>query len=214
MKYNSRLKDFLIKLIMRIEFCIKETNLYNIAKHILGDIPYITVSNNSITDAQYGTIISEGNSFAEINEGLDEVGINTHLFEFTPYRYIVQQDLKSCINRYFAGELPVGQSILIYTKHPKYKTLIYTPTMRITEDVSNTLNAYLAFRSALLLMKENNIPSASVPIFCLGEGGMNIYKACYQMKEAFKSLISGNLIGKDWSYYLQNDRFLHSVGST
>lgn len=197
---------------MKIEFCIKDPSLYHITKDIFRDLPHITVSNVSITNAQYGTIISAGNSFAEMNGGVDGI-INTHLSGYTPDRYI-QQDVKACINRYFAGELPVGQSVLIPTRHPKHTSLIYTPTMRVAEDVSTTLNAYLAFRSALLVMKENNIPAASTPVFCTGVGGMSIYKACYQMKEAFKSVISGNLIGKDWPYYHQNHRFLHTVGST
>jgi hypothetical protein len=83
--------------------------------------------------------------------------------------------------------------------------------MRVAEDVSNSINAYLAFRGALLIMKNNNISSASTPLFCSGAGCMTVRKACNQMKEAYKSIIEGNLIGKDWLYYHSNHRGLYNL---
>lgn len=193
---------------MKIEICIKDKASYEIAKSIFQDIPDITITQNTITNAQYSTLISAGNSFAEMNGGVDGI-INTHLSGYTPDSYI-QQDVKSHINKYFVGELPVGQSIIVPTKHPRHTLLIYTPTMRVAEDVSNTVNAYLAFRGALTIMKNNNIQSASTPLFCSGAGGMSVQKTCYQMKEAYKSVIDRILIGKDWPYYHANHRYLHS----
>ena len=193
---------------MKIEFCIKDKASYEIAKSIFQDIPDITVSLNTITNGMYNVLISAGNSFAEMNGGVDGI-INTHLSGYTPHMYI-QQNVKDYINKYFMGELPVGRSVLVYTQHPKHRTLIYTPTMRVAEDVSNTINAYLAFRSALILMKDNNIYAASCPLFCTGAGCMSLVQACNQMKEAYLSVQKGNLIGKDWQYYHQNHRYLHS----
>jgi hypothetical protein len=100
--------------------------------------------------------------------------------------------------------------VLISTKHPKHNKLIYTPTMRVAEDVSKTINAYLAFRSVLTLMKNNNIYAASAPLFCTGAGCMSVAQACNQMKEAYLSVVNGILIGKDWPYYHQNHRYLHN----
>jgi O-acetyl-ADP-ribose deacetylase (regulator of RNase III) len=195
---------------MKIEICIKDKVSYEIAKSIFQDISDIIITQNTITNAQYSTIISAGNSFAEMNGGVDGI-INTHLSGYTPERYI-QQDVKSYINRYFAGELPVGQSVIISTRHPRHKYLIYTPTMRVAEDVSTTINAYLAFRGALITMNNHNIQAASTPLFCSGAGCMSVQKSCYQMKEAYKSVVDGILIGKDWPYYHANHRYLHSIG--
>lgn len=193
---------------MKIEFCIKDRPTYEVAKSIFQDISDITVSHNTITYGMYDTLISAGNSFAEMNGGVDGI-INTHLSGYTPTMYI-QQDVKEYINKNFMGELPVGRSIVVRTHHPKHNKLIYTPTMRVAEDVSKTINAYLAFRSALILMKDNNIFAASAPLFCTGAGCMNVVQACNQMKEAYLSVLYGNLIGKDWSYYHQNHRYLQS----
>lgn len=191
---------------MKIEICVKDTNSYQVVKDIFQDIPDIIVTNNTIINGIYSTLISAGNSFAEMNGGVDGL-INTHLSGYTPTMYI-QQDVKNYINKEFMGELPVGRSIVISTKHPRHTKLIYTPTMRVAEDVSNTLNAYLAFRGALLLMKQNNITAASTPLFCTGAGCMSLIKSCYQMKEAYKSVVEGNLINKDWQYYHKNHRTL------
>jgi O-acetyl-ADP-ribose deacetylase (regulator of RNase III) len=192
---------------MKIEFCIKDRPTYEVAKSIFQDIPDITVTLNTITNGMYDVLISAGNSFAEMNGGVDGI-INTHLSGYTPTMYI-QIKVKDYINRYFMGELPVGRSILIPTNHPRHHKLIYSPTMRVAEDVSNTINAYLAFRSALILMKDNKITAASAPLFCTGAGCMSIVQACNQMKEAYLSVVNGNLIGKDWQYYHQNHRHLH-----
>jgi O-acetyl-ADP-ribose deacetylase (regulator of RNase III) len=194
---------------MKIEICVKDKATYEIVKSFFQDISDIIVTQNTITNGQYSTIISAGNSFAEMNGGVDGI-INTHLSGYTPDRYI-QQDVKAYINNNFMGELPVGSSILIRTYHPRHIYLIYTPTMRVAEDVSNTINAYLAFRSALIVMKDNNITAASTPLFCTGAGCMSLLNACFQMKEAYKSVMNGNLIGKDWQYYHKNHRFLHNI---
>ncbi len=194
---------------MKIEFCLRDRDSYEIAKQVFSDLPDIMVFQKSITDASYQTIISAGNSFAEMNGGVDGT-INSHLSSYTPDKYI-QHDVKQYINYFHMGELPVGQSILIPTSHPFHKNLIYTPTMRVAEDVSHTLNAYLAFRGALIIMLNNNINSASTPLFCTGAGCMDIKKACEQMKEAFNSVTSGNLINGDWKLYHSHHRYLQKL---
>ena len=194
---------------MKIEFCIRDREQYETAKNIFNDCQYITVNHKSITDASYNTIVSAGNSFAEMNGGVDGM-INSHLSSYTPTKYI-QDDVKKFINEKFAGELPVGQSIIIPTQHPTHKYLIYTPTMRVAEDISKTLNAYLAFRSVLLIMKRNNIDSASTPLFCTGAGCMDVAKACKQMKEAYLSVTTGNLIGGNWQIYHNHHRYLNNL---
>ena len=39
--------------------------------------------------------------------------------------------------------------------------------MRVAEDVSNTINAYIAFRSVVLLAKKLDL-SIAIPLFCTG----------------------------------------------
>jgi O-acetyl-ADP-ribose deacetylase (regulator of RNase III) len=194
---------------MLIEICIPDRTQYNIAKQLFEDIPEINVANKSITQATYPTIISAGNSFGEMNGGVDKI-INLHLSSYTPDKYI-SDIVKQLIANYYIGELPVGQSIILRAAHPTHKYLVYTPTMRVAEDVSGTLNAYLAFRGSLLCLKNNKITSASTPLFCTGAGCMDIKRACLQMKEAYLSVANGNLLQGDWMLYHVHHRHLQSL---
>jgi hypothetical protein len=72
---------------MKIEFCIKDRSTYEIARSIFQDIPDINIILNTITNGTYNVLISAGNSFAEMNGGVDGI-INTHLSGYTPYSYI------------------------------------------------------------------------------------------------------------------------------
>jgi O-acetyl-ADP-ribose deacetylase (regulator of RNase III) len=194
---------------MKIEICIRDKEQYKQALPMFVDCPDITVTQNTITNGSYSTLISAGNSFGQMDGGVDKI-INTYLSSYTPHKYI-HEDVIAAIGQHFAGELPVGQSIWIPTESPRHTKLIYTPTMRIAEDVSHTLNAYLAFRSALLVMQQANIQEASTPLFCTGAGCMSVTKACKQMKEAYNTVIKQTLIGGDWNTFRQHHRYLQSM---
>ena len=192
---------------MKIEFCVYDKHAHETVRSIFKELTDVTVHQKSITDADYSSIISAGNSFAEMNGGVDGV-VNLHLT--TSNRYM-QEVVKEHIGTLYVGELPVGQSILVPTSHPKHRQLIYTPTMRVAENVSNSINAYLAFRSALIIMKQNNILATSTPLFCTGVGGMSVEKACLQMKEAYLSVVNRSLIGQDWLQFHKHHRYLYSI---
>lgn len=194
---------------MNIEICVVSREQYEIVKTIFADQPFITVSQCSITNARYPVLISAGNSFGEMNGGVDGL-INTHLSSYTPDKYI-QEDVKKVICEQFFGELPVGQSIVVPTQHPVFKQLIYTPTMRVAEDVSSSLNAYFAFRGALVLMLQKGIKYASTPLFCCGAGCMPFQRACLQMKEAYITVTQKTMVGGNWPFYHSHHRFLHSL---
>jgi O-acetyl-ADP-ribose deacetylase (regulator of RNase III) len=194
---------------MKIEVCIRDRFEYQTAKDMFNDEPNIIVTNNTITNGKYSTLISAGNSFGQMNGGVDGI-INMHLSAFTPTEYI-HQSVQEYINEKYVGELPVGQSIVIKTKHPTHKHLVYSPTMRVAEDVSGSLNAYLAFRGGLLAMRESNINEASTPLFCTGAGCMSVEKACKQMKEAYKTVVNKKLVGCDWIGYHEHHRYLYSL---
>jgi O-acetyl-ADP-ribose deacetylase (regulator of RNase III) len=193
-----------------IEICVYSPGdggaLYNIVKSYFLGLKGFTVNNGSIVNASYDTIIAAGNSFAEMNGGVDGI-INTHLSTYTPEEY-VQSRVKRVIEQEFIGELPVGTSVLISTSHPFHRRLIYAPTMRVAENVSTSLNAYLAFRGALVTMMRNGITKASTSLFCTGAGGMDVHRACAQMREAYLTVVNKSLIGGDWRLFHQHHRKL------
>jgi O-acetyl-ADP-ribose deacetylase (regulator of RNase III) len=194
---------------MKIEICVRDKQQYEIAKSVFTEYDDIIVTHNTITNAQYNTLISAGNSFGQMDGGVDGI-INSHLSSYTADKYI-HQDVQDIINEKYLGELPVGQSIILQTNHPRHRYLIYAPTMRVAEDVSTSINAYLAFRGALLIMKHANISAASTPLFCTGAGCMDVLRACKQMKEAYETVIKNTLVRGNWQTYHSHHRHLLSL---
>jgi O-acetyl-ADP-ribose deacetylase (regulator of RNase III) len=203
---------------LRIEFCVPgrcafDTARAYFASHLGAHGGRIEVSNASIVHARHAAVVAAGNSFAEMNGGVDGI-INTHLSSRVSggEPAYVQDEVKRVLRDRFAGELPVGQSVVVRTSHPVHATLVYAPTMRVAEDVAGTLNAYLAFRGALLAMRSSGIPAASTPLFCTGAGGMDVRTACFQMMEAWRTVEHGTLIGGDWPSFHRHHRMLLGGG--
>ena len=85
-------------------------------------------------------IVSPANSFGFMGGGIDAA-----------YARFFGRDLESRLQaklrKDFYGGLPVGQAILLLpTQHRLIPWLISAPTMRVPMDISNTPNAFLAFR--------------------------------------------------------------------
>lgn len=194
---------------MHIEFCIPDRAIYLAVKPIFDGVENVTVSHTSIVNGEHAALISAGNSFAEMNGGVDGI-INSHLSGYTP-TYYIQDKVKEVLRKEFAGELPVGQAVIVPVQHPKHKWLVYAPTMRVPADVSVTLNAYLAFRGALIAMLGAGITAASTPLFCTAAGHMPVVRAARQMRAALESVVSQNLVGGDWKYFHSNDVMLKDL---
>lgn len=202
----------------RVEICVPNPKTFEIASTVFANHPGFILKNKSITDADARVIVSPGNSFGEMNGGADGI-INSHLSAFSAYHRI-EWYVQSSIAERFAGELPVGSHLVISVpgNHPQRDWLIYTPTMRVAEDVSTGINAYLAFRSALLAAIEmNKINKSKVfeliacPLFCTGSGCLDPTTACKQMREAYDSIQNGSLIKKDWQVYHTHHRMLKAL---
>ncbi len=192
---------------LKIEFCIPNNATYNIAQSLIKNRDNIKISNKSITYADYSTIVSAGNSFGQMNGGVDGY-INT-LLSNSYYR--MGDIVSSVIYKDYAGELPVGSSIIVPVENNKYKYLIYTPTMRIAEPVENTLNSYLAFRSSILTALNNDITCFSTPLFCTGAGEMLIERSIRQMIEAYDSIYNDKLNNKQWKEYIAYHNYLKKL---
>lgn len=129
-------------------------------------------------------MVSPANSFGIMDGGLDRV-IRYEL------GFAVEQRVQQRIQDDYHGELPVGSALIVPTDHAQWPWLIAAPTMRAPEDVSHTLNAYLAFRAVLLAIKHHNqhqqpIRSLVCAGLATGIGRMSAQKCAFQMKAAFE----------------------------
>ncbi|WP_444917882.1 macro domain-containing protein [Microbulbifer sp. JMSA003] len=133
-------------------------------------------------------MVSPVNSFGIMDSGLD-LPIRDRL------GFKVEDRVQERIKYDFHGELPVGSAVVVPTSHENWPYLISSPTMRVPEDFSNTLNAYYAFRAILnsvQLFNRSNSPERINSILCSGLGkGIGILstrRCAGHMRAAYNSL--------------------------
>ena len=133
-------------------------------------------------------MVSPANCFGVMDGGLD-LAIRDHV------GYKAEERLKKVIIDEYHGELPIGNAVIVETDNAKWPYLISAPTMRIPMNVSNTLNAYLAFRAILLAVSKFNqkhdrkvINSIICSGLGTGIGQMPPRKCAGQMRVAYSYL--------------------------
>jgi O-acetyl-ADP-ribose deacetylase (regulator of RNase III) len=144
------------------------------------DFEDVEVHERDLFTVDADAMVSPANSFAIMDGGLD-LAIREELgFE-------VQKAAQRIIVERHHGELPVGAAEVVPTKHPRWKYLVVAPTMRVPESVAQTINAYLAFRAALLAVARlPEITSVVCPGLCTGIGNMDPRRCAVQMRMALK----------------------------
>lgn len=144
--------------------------------------------------------VSPANSFGFMDGGIDLV----YLRRWPE----VQKNVRSYIGSYWRGEMPVGAAgdVKINDSH----RLIVAPTMRSPEDVSNSINAFLAFRAILFKAHELH---TTVPVACpglaTGCGRMPAKRAALQMRAAYDAWTTQKLPettseAKGWTRFLRS----------
>jgi O-acetyl-ADP-ribose deacetylase (regulator of RNase III) len=111
--------------------------------------PYIEVSQGDIFDLAADAIVSPANSFGFMDGGID-------LIYSRRFGWKLQEELRQIIQNEHGGELPVGLAVIVPTHDASIPFLVSAPTMRVPMDVSNTVNAYLAFRAAIRAVEHHN----------------------------------------------------------
>ena len=133
-------------------------------------------------------VVSPANSFGFMDGGIDAVYRNHFGFEF-------EQRLQELLAADYGGELPVGQAVVGATHHQTIPWCISAPTMRVPEQVADTVNAYLAFRAALRAVLAHNAAGLSPihRILCPGlattTGRMPVTRCATQMRAAWDNVL-------------------------
>ena len=149
----------------------------------------------------FDCIMSPGNSYGLMDGGIDL--ILEEMFE-------IQLRVQKIIQKDYYGEQPIGTCFLLNTYNPNIRNLAHVPTMRIPTDVSQTYNAYYAFRSLLstiLNFNKNNkgkVISIACTALCTGAGKMNYKTSAKQMRLAYENIISDKKICWDNAYKTDN----------
>jgi len=125
---------------------------------------YCDIFKYPISDKNVNAIVSPANSFGDLQGGID-------LVYYKYFGYNLEERLQDIIIKEKYGELTMGDALII-PMNGIYNYFISAPTMRVPMDVSNTVNAYLAFRAVLVKLIEFNKKSDDpiTDIICPGLG--------------------------------------------
>jgi O-acetyl-ADP-ribose deacetylase (regulator of RNase III) len=104
----------------------------------------------------------------------------------------VERRVRRRIEERHHGELPIGAAEIIPTDDRRWPLLISAPTMRVPENVGQTVHAYWAFRAILLAVRAHNAAGTEPAIRTLlcpglgtGVGGLPARRCAVQMHQAW-----------------------------
>ena len=153
-------------------------------------LPNVSITCDNIFTLEADALVSPANSFGRMDGGLD-----AQIVEFLGED--IEMEVQQVIRDRHDGELVVGLAEVIITNASQYPFLIVAPTMRVPQNVSRTVNAYLAFRAALRAVLEFNslhgglIQTLLVPGLGTENGFMPPLRAARQMRAAYDVVMLG-----------------------
>jgi O-acetyl-ADP-ribose deacetylase (regulator of RNase III) len=148
-------------------FRLRDINLAVVAawSRCFADCRDVEISQGDIFAQPADAIVSPANSFGFMDGGID-------LAYSMRFGWTLETRLQAHLRAEHDGELPVGQAVIVETGDPLFRHLVSAPTMRVPMDVSGTVNAFLAFRAVIRIVRAYN-QSAAQPIrsvLCPGLG--------------------------------------------
>jgi O-acetyl-ADP-ribose deacetylase (regulator of RNase III) len=154
----------------------------------------VEVSEGDIFGLAADAIVSPANSFGYMDGGIDGV-YSMH------FGWDLSGRLRELLRRDWDGELPVGCAVIVETQDARIPYLVSAPTMRVPMNVSNTVNAYLAFRATLIAVRNHNRVGPDIPIRSLlcpglatGYGCMDPRRSARQMFHAYRLVVRGEAL--------------------
>lgn len=148
----------------------------------------VTVRGGNILLTKADALVSPANSFGFMDGGLD--WSISDMFERK-----IQATVQKAIRDKHAGELLVGNAEIVPTGQERFPYLVCAPTMRVPQNVADTVNAFLAMRATLLALKKFNsanagtIRSVAIPGLCTGIGKVPFQRCARQMRAAYDQVL-------------------------
>ena len=188
---------------MKIYLCAREDDLFNAWRLFCGHHNFVTATKQDIMSIDAEALVSPANSFGFMSGGID-----LHYKNY--FGQAIEDDLRRRIGLEFNQELLIGQatSVEIFNSPQlvKYKYMIAAPTMRVPENVSHTINAYLATKAALIEALHIGVSSIVFPGLGTGTGGMLPEDCAKQVNAAINYvLVEKRIYGGPNSLYEEQD---------
>jgi O-acetyl-ADP-ribose deacetylase (regulator of RNase III) len=169
----------------KIHLCALDSAMAAAWSDLFSSQPDVQIHEGDILTRTADAILSPANSFGFMDGGIDLA--YSHFFGWE-----IQDRLQEVLRRDHSGELLVGSAVIVPTRHDRVPHLVSAPTMRVPENISRTVNVYLAFRAALLAVQASTeIKSLLSPALGTGVGCMPMERAARQMYAAYAEVILG-----------------------
>jgi O-acetyl-ADP-ribose deacetylase (regulator of RNase III) len=123
-------------------------------RRFCGELDFVEIYHGSILDVRCDAVVSPANSFGFMDGGVDAAYLRYFGRE-------IQDRVRSRIVEKYHGELPVGTADVVETGDQRIPFLIVAPTMRVPMVLQDSVNAYLAARAVLLLVKHGTFSAGS-----------------------------------------------------
>jgi len=177
---------------MQIVLAAVEDDLVRAWESTCGNIENVKIHRGSIFDVKCDAIVSPGNSFGFMDDGLD--------LEISEYfGGHVQERLQKLIQTRHHGEILVGVAEVVDTDHAEIPYLIAAPIRRVPTVLRETVNVYLATRAILTLVKFGTVPDGTpvkhiietiaIPGMGTGRGKVPPHICALQMKAALEDIL-------------------------
>ncbi len=150
----------------------------------------VSVTCDSLFTLEADALVSPANSFGRMDGGLD-----AQIVEFLGED--LEIEVQQMIRGRHDGELVVGLAEVVITQASQFPFLVVAPTLRVPQNISRTVNSYLAFRAALRSVFAFNalhgdpIQTLLVPGLGTDNGFMPPLRAARQMRAAYEVVING-----------------------
>jgi O-acetyl-ADP-ribose deacetylase (regulator of RNase III) len=168
-----------------IQLCALDPEMVDAWSEHFDSVSGVSLYETNILSKSADAILSPANSFGFMDGGID-LAYSNH------FGWELQERVQHSIRESHSGELPIGCALIVPTGHKTIPNLVSTPTMRVPSDIAETVNVYLAFRAALLAIKQSRkIRSLLSPALGTGIGGMPFKRAARQMHAAYAEVVLG-----------------------
>jgi len=115
-----------------------------------GDLEFVEIHLGSILEVPCDAVVSPANSFGFMDGGIDAVYLHR-------FGHDIQTRVQQLIAERHHGELLVGMAEMLETGDSEIPYMIVAPTMRVPMVLTESVNAYLATRAALLFVKTQQL---------------------------------------------------------
>lgn len=171
---------------MKLTLIDLDLDVVNAWKEVFINHPEINIIHGDIFDYAYNTVVSPANSYGFMDGGIDK--IYRKYFDAQ-----LEKNIRNKISKLKEGYLPVGESLLVETKHEHIPYMIVAPTVFLPEAIPSK-NCAFAFRSILIMSKKypNKIKHIYCPGLGTGVGKVDPIESANEMLLAYEKMCLNN----------------------